>query len=75
MRRWTLSIPLCALVFFLSVGAALAPTRLISDGKQAPPGPKEAPVTGEVDRTGYIKGIYVSYSAVGARLHRRGRSV
>ncbi len=62
MRHWLLPSLLAGLIFLTSVIPAFAPWQP-APGEVLLPHP-EAP--GKADRTGYVKGIYVSYSAMGS---------
>lgn len=62
MRRWSLPLLIAGLIFLASVAPASAPRRPAANESNAV-GPHPEAV-GEVDRTGYIKGIYVSYAAM-----------
>ncbi len=65
-RRWTFAIGLCCIVLILSVVRALAPGVAAKDRTQPPPAVNpQASSDHELDRTGYVKGIYVSYAALG----------
>lgn len=66
MRRWFFPLLISGIVFLASVTPAIAPQR------QGPreTSPTSTPVlhpkvTGKPDSTGYVKGIYVSYAAMG----------
>ncbi len=61
MRYRSVSLLLAGLILLASAAPASAP-RQTAPGEALMPHPAAA---GEVDRTGYIKGIYVSYSAMG----------
>ncbi|MFO7697841.1 MAG: putative glycoside hydrolase [Anaerolineae bacterium] len=63
MRRWPLFLTIAALVFLASAAPASAPRRPAADATPAT-GPHPQAV-GKADRTGYIKGIYISYGAMG----------
>lgn len=65
-KRWLLVTMLCVLVFTLAVAPVAAPG--VRSADQAPQGAlpgTQAPDGQKVDRTGYIKGFYVSHAALG----------
>ncbi len=65
-KRWLLVIMLCVLGFTLAVAPATAPGLAPADRAEAvAPASAQAPAGQKVDRTGYIKGIYVSHAALG----------
>ena len=65
-RHWILASVLCCTVLILSVVGVLAPS--LAD-KDRPPLPSSASLLAstdhELDRTGYVKGIYISRAALG----------
>ena len=65
MRRWLLSVLVSLLAFAGSFAPAFAPAQPAPGEVIAVPPPAPPPITGEIDRTGYIKGLYISYSALG----------
>lgn len=64
MRRWPLFAIAVLLLFTAFAKTALAPSAALPGEKLPPRAAQPAPV-GEVDRTGYIKGLYVSAAAMG----------
>jgi hypothetical protein len=64
MKRWPLFT--LAVVFILTIfpPPALAPSGAVA-GEKLPPRAAQLAPPGEIDRTGYIKGIYVSAAAMG----------
>ncbi len=66
MRRWFFLLLIAVLVFLASVAPAVAPRTPGPGASQPTPTPQFHPrATGKPDRTGYIKGIYVAYAAMG----------
>lgn len=70
MKRWLFPVLVC-LIFVASLAPAFAPAKP-EPGEPSPtsalPPPEPLPpppITGEIDRTGYIKGLYISYPALG----------
>ena len=65
-KRWTLSIVLCCVVLILSVVSALAPGLAAKDRTLPIPASNlQATSDHELDRTGYVKGMYISRAALG----------
>ncbi|MCU0507009.1 MAG: hypothetical protein MUC34_01170 [Anaerolineae bacterium] len=72
-RRWPLFVAAAALMFTLFTPAALAPSGGVA-GETLPARAAQPAPPGEIDRTGYVKGFYVSAAAMGnadfmARVH------
>ncbi|MCX7706505.1 MAG: hypothetical protein N2204_00665 [Anaerolineae bacterium] len=66
MRRWLLPLFIAGIIFLASVLPALAPRRQEPQAALATPAPALHPeATGKPDRTGYVKGIYIAYAAMG----------
>lgn len=69
IRRWPLALILGLLLLAISASLALAPEKSASPQGDAQAGEaapvKVLPADREQDRTGYIKGIYISYAALG----------
>lgn len=66
MRRWFFPFLIASAVFLATVTPALAPQRQGPKAASPTPPPALHPqATGKPDRTGYIKGIYVAYAAMG----------
>ncbi len=73
MRRWPIFAVAVLALFTLFPPAALAPSGALA-GEKLPPRAAQPAPPGEIDRTGYIKGFYVSAAAMGnadfmARVH------
>lgn len=74
MRRWPLFATIAVLALFtVFPPAVLAPSGALA-GEKLPPRAAQPAPSGEIDRTGYIKGLYVSAAAMGnadfmARIH------
>ena len=65
-KRWMFAIVLCCAVLILSVVRALAPELAAKDRTQdLPASNPQAPSDHELDRTGYVKGVYISRAALG----------
>ncbi len=64
MRRWPIFAVAVVLFFTVFPVAALAPSGAMP-GEKLPPRAAQPAPPGEVDRTGYIKGFYVSAAAMG----------
>lgn len=66
MRRWFLPLLIAGIIFLASVLPALAPRHAGPQAARATPTPALHPeAMGKPDRTGYIKGIYIAYAAMG----------
>ncbi len=65
MRRWLFSTLACLLLFAGSLAPAFAPAQPAAEEAFSTPPPAPPPIAGEIDRTGYIKGLYISYPALG----------
>ncbi len=66
MRRWVIPFLMAGAIFLASVAPALAPQRQGPTAASPTPPPALHPqATGKPDRTGYIKGIYIAYAAMG----------
>ncbi len=65
MRRWPLFATIAVLALFTAFPPeVLAPSGALA-GEKLPPRAAQLAPPGEVDRTGYIKGLYVSAAAMG----------
>ncbi len=64
LKRWPLYAAAALLLLILAAPAAIAPSGALP-GETLPPRPAIPAPAGEVDRTGYVKGFYVSYAAMG----------
>lgn len=63
-RRWPILVVAAALFFSLFTPAALAPSGGVA-GETLPARAAQPAPAGEIDKTGYIKGFYVSAAAMG----------
>jgi hypothetical protein len=77
MKRWVLVGVILAAVLAALAIPALAPDRRTADVSQEaasadshPPDPVASPDGAKLDQTGYIKGLYISYSALGSEKFR-----
>lgn len=64
MKRWLFLLVVFGLIFAGSTVPALAPRELPAVANESAAAPSPA-ITGEIDQTGYIKGLYISYAALG----------
>src|SRR5512139_3397910 len=64
MKRWPLFTVAVLLLFTAFAEAALAPSGAMP-GERLPPRAAQLAPAGEIDRTGYVKGLYVSAAAMG----------
>lgn len=72
-RRWPILVVAAAVFFSLFTPAVMAPSRGVA-GETLPARAAQPAPAGEIDKTGYIKGFYVSAAAMGsadfmARVH------
>lgn len=65
MRHWPFLLLTCLLLFIGSSLPAFAPAQPAPNEDIRTPLPAPPQITGELDRTGYIKGLYISYPALG----------
>jgi hypothetical protein len=82
MKRWVLVAVILAVALAALAIPALAPEHRSADDTQEaaaadsrPPDPSTVPEGAKLDQTGYIKGLYISYSALGSpkfREHVKG---
>lgn len=64
MTRWVLLALICLMLFAASFSPAAAPAAPEPGETFNVPPPPPIAITTEIDRTGYIKGIYISYAAL-----------